>query len=354
MKALILSISFLLFVFCVYSQEDEFKPFEEDSIFQEDEFKEFSEFSDTTQLCTHSCAGCPYAQETNTLDFSWGSIETISLIALSLTVIAGLLVRFRSTRFLRYFMLFIGLAFFGFYNGACPCMISSFENTILFIRGIDVSWTTMWWFVGLIPLTYLFGRVWCGWVCHLGAIQEFLYRPKIARWFQSEKTAKILKVIRYVLLVALILQLFIMGSIFWCKIDPFLALFNIRLNPSYEIISGVLLFFLILFSVFTYRPFCRAVCPVGITLGWISHLPGASLVGIKDPICTSCKTCSESCEINAIIRRKRISYLDNKECIACGDCINDCSQCGLSFVRNNQKNKPVAILKRVYKKKYIS
>jgi polyferredoxin len=335
--------------------QDDFKPFNDDTSTQTtDEFSEFKEFNnDTAASCNGNCATCPYAQlegnQTNTIDFSWGSIMMITIIALSLTIIAGILVRFRKTRNYRMIFLLLGLGFFGFYNGACPCMISSFENTILFIRGVDVDWTTMLWFLGLIPLTYIFGRVWCGWVCHMGALQEFLFHPKAKAWLQKEKTAYYIKFIRYVLLIALVLQLLIMGEIFWCKIDPFKAIFNINLNYNYEIISGILVALLLLTSIFSYRPFCRTICPIGITLGWVSAIPGSSILGYKKTACTSCKNCNDSCDINAIMRRKRTSYLDNKECIACGNCIDSCQNCGIHFVRKNKQHPVILFLRRSFK-----
>lgn len=356
MKTLIILITgfILLFSALAFSQNDEFKPFTEDSTsISNDEFTEFNE--DTASItCNHHCAACPYEnqeQNNQSIDFSWGSTMMITLIALSLTFIAGILVRFKKTRNLRIIFLLIGLGFFGFYNGACPCMISSFENTILYLRGVSVDWTSMLWFLGLIPLTYIFGRVWCGWVCHLGALQEFLFRPKTLAWLRTEKTAKLLKIIRYILLSALVIQLIIMGEIFWCQIDPFKAIFNISLNYNYEILSAIFVALLLVSSIFSYRPFCRTVCPIGITLGWISAIPGASILGYKKSACTSCKNCNDSCEINAILCRKRTSYLDNKECIACGNCIDNCPNNGLNFTRKTNKTPVILFLKRFYKPK---
>ncbi len=348
LKIIVVFISF--FFSTISFAQDEFKPFNEDTATNNNEFKTSTE--DTALSCNENRANCPYANTSKSnIDFSWGSNITITIIALGLTIIAGILIRFKKTRNLRIIFLLIGLAFFGFYNGACPCMISSLENTILFIRNIDVDWTSMLWFLGLIPITYIFGRVWCGWVCHMGALQEFLFRPKSDPWFQKEKTAYYLKFIRNVLLIALILQLLIMGEIFWCKIDPFKAIFNINLNYNYEIISGILLVLLLVTSIFSYRPFCRAICPIGLILGWISVIPGASILGYKKTECISCKNCNDACNINAIMRRKHISYLDNKECIMCGNCIDSCTNCGLHFVRKSKQHPVILFLKKLYKTK---
>lgn len=348
MKSLLFILAFLTSV-QIISQEDEFKPFTEDTTTIIDEFSEFKEFSeDTIHVCSSKCAGCPYTQNNNesSIDLTWGSSLTITLIALILTIIAGFLVRYNKTRNFRALFLLIGLGFFGFYNGACPCMISSFQNVILFIRGVDLDWTSMLWFIGLIPLTYIFGRVWCGWVCHLGALQEFLFRPKAFVWLRTEKASYYLKIIRYILVGILVFQLLIMGEIFWCKIDPFMGIFNISLNYNYEIISGVLIAILLISSIFSFRPFCRTACPVGIALGWISAIPGATILGLKKSNCISCKNCNETCDINAIIRRRRVSYLDNKECNVCGNCIDSCYNCGINFVRKNKKHSVVVFFKK--------
>lgn len=332
-----------------FAQTDEFKPFLEDSVaVSDDKFKTFSE--DTVVSDSLKCAGCPDTncenKKTSILNFSWGSPLLVTTIALCLTMLAGIFVRFTVTRNLRIPFLVVGIGFFGFYNDACPCMISSFENLILLFRRVDVNWLHTLWFLGLIPVTYIFGKVWCGWVCHLGALQEFLFKTKSKGWFSSERAAKYMRRIRYTLLFALVVQLVIMDKIFWCSIDPFKAAFNLNLNYGYELISGLLLALLITTSIFSYRPFCRSVCPVGILLGWVASIPGASIIGYDKSACSSCKSCSESCEINAIIRRNRISYLDNKECIACGNCIDSCSNSGLSFKRKTKLNSVVLFLRR--------
>jgi len=46
------------------------------------------------------------------------------------------------------------------------------------------------------------------------------------------------------------------------------------------------------------------------------------------------------------MKRKRISYLDNKECIACGNCIDNCKNCGIQHVRKNKQNKVIVFFKK--------
>ena len=332
------------------AQEDEFKPLNNnETTTSDDEFKPISEdefkpldstATDSSASCTTPCSDnpdCPLAQDAAAQNRKLYWV----LAALGLAVIAGLLVRFRVTRKARTFFLLGSMLTFGFYNGGCPCMISGYQYTFLNIFGYTDRWIDALWFLGLIPVTYLFGRVWCGWICHLGAVQEFLYRPGKIKLFRSVLAQQIMQTLRYVLIIALITQLAVMGTIYWCKIDPFLAIFNLQLNYNQEWVSGILLVLLLLTSLFSYRPFCRSVCPVGITLGWVSYIPGASVIGI-DGKCASCKMCNNACDIDAIIKKGKNSTLDNRECIMCGDCIESCPQGGLRTLRK-AKNNPVNV-----------
>lgn len=259
----------LLFVFQlnILAQDDEFKPLNQNETtttvtasedefksLDEDEFKPLDEASDSVSSCTKTCDSacaetCPLAQEEAAKNRKLYWI----LAAFAATILAGFLVRFNATKRVRTFFLLASLLVFGFYNGGCPCIVSSYEFTFLSLFGYADKWIDALWFLGLIPLTYLFGKVWCGWVCHLGAVQEFLYRPGKVKLFRSVMAQKVMQIMRYVLMVALIAQLAIMGSIYWCKIDPFLAVFNLQLNYSFEWTSGILLVLLLLTSLFSDR-----------------------------------------------------------------------------------------------------
>ncbi|PKP22464.1 MAG: hypothetical protein CVU05_03730 [Bacteroidetes bacterium HGW-Bacteroidetes-21] len=350
-------IALLLFLFIainfpVVAQEDEFKPLnqteatttseDEFKSMDEDEFKPLDEGGDSSVACTSTCSSscsetCPHAQEQN--DAENRKLYWI-LAAFAATMLAGFFVRFKHVKRARTFFLLGSLLAFGFFNGGCPCIVSSYEFTFLSLFGYSDKWLDALWFLGLIPLTYIFGKVWCGWVCHLGALQEFMYHPGKIKLFRSVMAQKVMQILRYTIMIALIVQLAVMGSIYWCKIDPFLAVFNLQLNYSFEWTSGILLGLLLLTSLFSYRPFCRSVCPIGITLGWISYIPGASIIGIEGK-CAGCKVCNNSCDIDAIIKKEKNSVLDNRECIMCGDCIDSCPQGGLKPLRKTGKNKVV-------------
>ena len=304
--------------------DDEFSSSDDEFQSTEDEFSEFSE--DTQE---------DFKPKTNWNRFYW------AISILFATLLAGIFVRFEATRKIRPIFLLGAVVILGFYRGG-PGIISSFQNTFLFFIGATDQWPAIVLFLGLIPITYFFGKVFCGWTCYLGAIQEFLHIGQF-KILQSEKAQKIMRIIRYVIFVILLAQLTFTQGIEWSRIGPFKVIFNL-FSPN--ITGYVLLVILLISSLFIHRPFCKMVCPVGLFLGWITKLPGASVLGITDS-CSGCKTCNTSCQINAITREGKTSKLDNQECIMCGECMNDCNIQSIQPFRKSKTHKNKIQLKGI-------
>ena len=309
-------------------ENDEFSNSDENDFEESDEFTEFSETDEIEES----------APKTNWNRFNW------AIGILFATFIAGLFVRHEKTRKLRPLFLLAAVVILGFYRGG-PGIISSFQNTVLYAMGVSWKWTATILFIGVIVLTYLQGKVFCGWICYLGAIQEFLYIGKI-KILQTEKAQKVMRIIRYILLFAIIIQLIISQTIEWSKIGPFKVIFNLY---SPNITGYVLLGILLVSSLFIHRPFCKMVCPTGLIFGWITKIPGASILGIDTTTCAGCKTCSTSCQINAITRENKTSKLDNQECIMCGECMSDCNIKSIQPFHKNKEHQSRIVLQGIKK-----
>lgn len=293
---------------------DEFQALSKESA--EDEFEEFTDSEELDEFTDDTAA-----VNTETNESIWTNRNfTLSILVLFLTVIAGILVRFKTTRKLKVFMLLGTTIYLGFINGACPCMISSFQNVVLYSIGVEVRPVLMLWFLGLIPITYFFGKVWCGWVCHLGALQEFIFRPGVAKILQNHKSQIILKYIRIATLIILVAQIIITRTNVFIHYDPFKVAYNLF---SANILGYVLLAIMLVSSALIYRPFCRTFCPVGLILGWVSHIPGATKLN-KNESCIDCKNCSTQCRQKAMIFENKKSILNNEDCMLCGDCMDSC------------------------------
>jgi len=287
-----------------------------------DDFEEFTDFKDDGQSYETKSQSKILNSQLNTL-----------LLVFIAVILAGIFVRFKSTRHFRVLFMIGFFIYLGFYLGACPCPISAYQNVILAGMGQDVSLFSMLYFLGLIPLTFIFGKVWCGWICHLGTLQELLHIQRKFNILKGPKSQKIMRAIRWILFFGLIVQLAVNQTNWFCKVDPFLVAFNFI---SVYSIGWHLLGLLIISSIFIHRPFCQAACPIGLVLGWVSKIPGASTLNFNDK-CTHCNTCMDNCKIGAISKDNGNHSINNIECNLCGECLSSCTNDALFFKRKNYK-----------------
>lgn len=362
---------FILLSITTYAQEDEFKDtatkkekIQEKDEFSENEFEnatdktkqtqekdefgeEIDEFSSGDEFSEEADEFSDFSEEdtvvakpkTNWNRFNW------AIGILFFTLLAGIFVRHEKTRKLRPLFLLAAVVILGFYRGG-PGIISSFQNSFLLFIGVHAKWTAIVLFLGVIVLTYFQGKVFCGWICYLGAIQEFLYIGKI-KILQTERAQKIMRIIRYVILGILLVQLAVSQSIEWSKIGPFKVIFNLY-SPNNT--GYILLAILLVSSLFIHRPFCKVACPAGLIFGWVTKIPGASVLGITNS-CAGCKICDTACEIRAITREGKTSKLDNQECIMCGECMSDCKIKSIKPFTNNKEHHGKFTLKGIKKVK---
>lgn len=260
------------------------------------------------------CQGCGAASEGR----GWLLAMGVALIA------SGFLLRTRWGRRLRPLFLLASLVVLGFGRGGCPCPIKGVQEAILLLVGGSRNLVVLGWFLLLIPVTYLFGRVWCGWLCHLGALQEFLYRDGIVPKL-GPRTVKALRWVRRLAFVGLVAQLLLTKRNIWEDHDPFRAVFNLLIPDTP--LAWFLLISLLVTSVLVYRPFCRTLCPIGLVLGWIGYLPGAARLR-RNSECVSCSVCQKRCP-NGAIRNNSAPIPES--CIACGECVTACRKDGIEW-----------------------
>lgn len=302
----------------------------------DDEFEDYDESTDT--LTTASASDSEEVTEAEELPIYKHHLF-FPIASLVMTALAGIFVRFRQTRKLRPLFLALSMIVLGFYIGACPCPISSFVWTVIAIFGGKVYWEGMIWFLALIPLTYVFHKTWCGWVCHLGALQEFLYVKKYSWDFmRTKQTQTILKILRYAIVLAVVTEAVIANTYTFHKYDPIRTAYNLGYGAGY--FEWIMLGLFLVLSMFSYRPFCKVACPIGLVLGWVTKIPGAAVIDSSDN-CVNCKTCSKNCDYQAITRENNISTVNNHDCIACGDCMGSCKLSSAQMYRKGKQHKVV-------------
>ncbi len=230
----------------------------------------------------------------------------------------------------------------------------------------------------LILLTITLGRVFCGWICPLGTLNNIISSFRKKHYVKNHKTWHRIK---YYLLIIIIVS-----SIFTLQLtgllDPISLLirsFSLSIYPMTDFgirgifdtiyntdIPGIvnvsesiynflkqkilsfhqpfyfqgifigLIFFIILGLNFYERRFwCKYICPLGALLGFLSRY--AILKREVSEGCASCNLCSTVCQGGAL--KKEAEEWKKTECLACFNCDDICPANAVRF--GLQKNSPL-------------
>jgi polyferredoxin len=174
-------------------------------------------------------------------------------------------------------------------------------------------------------LAILFGPVFCGWVCPLGTVQEWVSaigRKRLRRRFNHFIPAKIdqpLRYLRYLVLAWVLYMTAATGTLVFAAYDPYFALFN--LWSSEVAVVGVLILAATLgLSFFIERPWCKYACPYGAVLGLFNFV---RIFGIRRNA-TTCKAdgaCSILCPMNIPVDSQTV--VRDHQCISCLECTSE-------------------------------
>lgn len=174
-------------------------------------------------------------------------------------------------------------------------------------------------------LTFVFGRIFCGYLCPIGALQEIAYIIPIKKLKIKNKTLPI--IFRLIFFIAFV----VLGVIFSMGILTFFGFydfFNLNVTSIFFYIFSALL----LVSIFVYRPFCRFFCPYGALLSL------ASIKGLfklqRNANCVDCKKCEVICPTNEAGRTDL-----KQECYLCNRCKDVCPVDAIEYIGNNGEEK---------------
>jgi len=233
------------------------------------------------------------------------------------------------------------------------------------------------WALVVVGLTILIGRVWCGWICPLGTLLEWVTFRKARQ--RARAISPAWRTVKYVLLVIILVGA-LFGNLTLLIFEP-LALFtrtmttvvlpalNYAVNatestlyslafmrPAVSWLEGVIrgpvlpvvqpvfnssllvagLFLGILaLNLLADRFFCRYLCPLGGLLGWLSKI--SILRPLIDQTCTGCTRCALLCKPGAIktipatAESSREVEIMPAECTVCLDCLANCTRDGLGM-----------------------
>ncbi|MEN8164536.1 MAG: 4Fe-4S dicluster domain-containing protein [Acidobacteriota bacterium] len=202
------------------------------------------------------------------------------------------------------------------------------------------DWTIPRWSwvgLGVLMLTAVLGRVFCGWVCPLGTLQHLM------SWISGPEKRKRAKINRYrpyfalkYIVLTVLLGLAVLGENHTGWLDPIPLLhraFAAGIRPLWlgtAVPAGWIAFGLLaailLMSAWMPRFFCRVLCPLGALLGLFARLAPVRIRRLEDS-CTGCTLCVLPCQgADEPLGEHRVS-----ECHVCLNCLEVCSEKSLFY-----------------------
>ncbi|MDP1795066.1 MAG: 4Fe-4S binding protein, partial [Acidimicrobiales bacterium] len=183
--------------------------------------------------------------------------------------------------------------------------------------------------MGIVLVTAIvFRRSFCGYICPLGALQEFFGKIGLVLFRGKRPTLpavvdKPARYLKYVVLVVFVVWTWQAASLMIRPYDPWVAWMHLtspELFTEFGIgaaVLGISLIGSIVYDSF----FCKYLCPMGGFLGAISRL-SIFKVRRNESSCIDCKKCDHVCPVNITV--STVSVVNDFECIDCNECVNVC------------------------------
>ncbi len=191
---------------------------------------------------------------------------------------------------------------------------------------------------GVLMVSLVAGRAFCGWMCPLGAVQEGL--AKLAQRLGGGKAQspesqagvrfptklpiwadRPLRHAKY-----LILALVILASMF-TEYPPLQQFCPARAVFSFKLTSGLMWSVLVTFiitSMLAERAWCKYLCPLGAALALFNKISPIRIV-LDNEHCNNCGRCDIECPMDI---QEVPKNLGDTECIRCLECLETCARKG--------------------------
>ncbi len=189
-------------------------------------------------------------------------------------------------------------------------------------RGVPVAFITILATIG--AMSVIGNKLFCGWVCPLGALQEISNRAPLPRKMKTRLPFRASNVVRTAIFVVFLVVLVWTGRSIYDRFNPFEFF-----HWGFGLVATTAFLVTIAAGLFVFRPFCYLVCPIGLVT-WVLEHVSLFRVNLEKSKCTECSICSEESQCPAVpsILEERKSRPD---CHACGRCIELCPEKALRF-----------------------
>ncbi len=188
---------------------------------------------------------------------------------------------------------------------------------------------------------FLANKFICSWGCQLGVLQDLIFRlgrnrkdTKAGALPQFKIPFMVTNTVRVVFLAAFTFAAFAWGMELIEPIDPF----RVYKPFTWTLMAGGFIVFVLILSLFVYRPWCHFACPFGL-VGWLVEKISLNRIKVDYDACIACEACAKACPstvMEAILKQGKMTIPD---CFSCGTCMNVCPTDAISF--GTGKHSPV-------------
>ena len=188
--------------------------------------------------------------------------------------------------------------------------------------------------VGVLALTLLTKKSFCGWACPIGFLSELGARFTGLFWKKrpqpSPQVNGALKLLRYVVLVLALYFTYKTGELILRGYDPFYLIFSGFGHGSAGIVSYIVLAALVAGALAVPMFFCRYLCPLGAVFDPFSRLGIVKIVR-NDTLCTQCDACQKACPHD--LAPQKMIQVRHRDCTVCLECVDACPTKGALELR---------------------
>ena len=184
--------------------------------------------------------------------------------------------------------------------------------------------------VSFLAGSLLFRKSFCGWLCPVGTISEYLWklgRQTFRRNFRLPRWLDIgLRSLKYVLLALFAFAVISMPAQALAEFlqSPYGMVADVKMLNFFRfmgITAALVLAVLGLASVFVQNLWCRYLCPYGALTGLVSLLSPLRIR--RDPVkCIDCAKCAKACPSRLPV--DMLMQIRSAECLGCMECIAVC------------------------------
>ena len=196
----------------------------------------------------------------------------------------------------------------------------------------------MFLLIAFLGVSWLFRKSFCGWLCPVGTISEYLWRlgrRLFRRNFRLPRYLDLaLRSLKYVLLALFLYAVVSMSvpSIIAFLNGPYGIVDDVKMLNFFRLLGTtgiVVILLLVAGSMLVQNFWCRYFCPYGALMGFAA-LASPLRIRRDASLCIDCGKCAKACP--SALPVDRLITIQSAECTGCLQCVADCPAAGALFL----------------------